>query len=62
MDWTMNDGLYSRFLKWKLNCKNILECELAMLVEKRKCKKLIARNGDLGIAQCLGMYQMKSMP
>ena len=52
MDWTVNDGLYSRFLKWKLKCENILECELAMFVEKRKCKKIIAWNGDLGIVLC----------
>ena len=26
MDWTVNDGLYHRFLKWRLKCKNILEC------------------------------------
>ena len=36
MDWTVNDGLYNRFLKWKLKCENILECELAMLPEARK--------------------------
>ena len=30
MDWTVNDNLYNRFLKWKLKCENILECELAM--------------------------------
>ena len=51
MDWTMNDGLYSIFLKWKLKCKNILECELALLVEKRKCKKIIAWSEDFGIDQ-----------
>ena len=39
MDWTMNDGLYSRFLKWKLKCKHILECEFAMLVEKENVRK-----------------------
>ena len=38
-DWTVNDGLYNRFLKWKLKCENILECELAILPEARKCKK-----------------------
>ena len=32
MDWTVNDGLYQRFLKWCLKCENILECELVMLV------------------------------
>ena len=26
MDWTINDGLYHRFLKWRLKCENILEC------------------------------------
>ena len=33
MDWMVNDALYHRFLKWKLKCKNILECELAALPE-----------------------------
>ena len=40
MDWTVNDGLYHRFLKWCLKCENILECELAMVPEKRQCKKV----------------------
>ena len=31
MDWTVNDALYHRFLKWHLKCENILECELAAL-------------------------------
>ena len=31
MDWTVNDGLYHRFLKWKLKCENILDREPAML-------------------------------
>ena len=42
MDWTVNDSPYHRFLKWRLKCENILECELAMLAERRKCKKVIA--------------------
>ena len=29
MDCTISDVLYHRFFKWKLKCKNILECELA---------------------------------
>ena len=33
MDWTVNDGLYHRFLRWNLKCENILECELAALPE-----------------------------
>ena len=42
MDWTVNDGLYHRFLKWHLQCENILECELAALPERQQCKKVIA--------------------
>ena len=51
MDWTVNDNLYNRFLKWKLKCENILECELAMLVKTRKCKKVIVWSGNSGIDQ-----------
>ena len=32
-DWMVNDALYHRFLKWKLKCENILECELTALRE-----------------------------
>ena len=50
MDWTVNDRLCNRFLKWRLKCKNILECELAALLpEKQKCKKVIAWSGDFGM-------------
>ena len=38
MDWTVNDSLYHHFLKWKLKCENILECELAALPEPQQCK------------------------
>ena len=41
MDWTVNDSLYHRFLKYKLKCENILDCEFAMLPESKKCKKVI---------------------
>ena len=34
---------------WK--CENILECELAMLPEKKQCKKVIALSGDFGMDQ-----------
>ena len=51
MDWDVNDTLYHRFLKWKLKCKNILECELAILQETRKYKKVIAWSGDFGLDQ-----------
>ena len=53
MDWTVNDGLYHRFLKWHLKCETILECELAMLPEKRQCKTVIAWRGDFGMGQYL---------
>ena len=51
MDLTVNDSLYHRFLKWKVKCENILDCELAMLSEARKCKKVVAWSGDFGIDQ-----------
>ena len=51
MEWTVNDGPYHKFLKWCLKCENILECELAMLPEKRQCKKVIAWSGDFGMDQ-----------
>ena len=51
MDWTVNDGLYHRFLKWKLKCENILDCKLAMLPNSKKCKKVIAWNGDSDMDQ-----------
>ena len=51
MDWTVNDGLYHIFLKWRLKCKNILECELAALSECQKCKKVVAWSGDFGMDQ-----------
>ena len=46
MDWTVNDTLYHRFLKLHLKCKNILECELAALLEHQQCEKVIAWSGN----------------
>ena len=51
MDWTVNDGLYNRCLKWQLKCENILDCELVMLPDTRKCKKVLAWSGDFGLDQ-----------
>ena len=60
MDWMMNDSLYHRFLKWKLKCENILHCELAMLPESKKCKRVIVWNEDLeGINMCHGACPQK---
>ena len=51
IDWMVNDALYHRFLKRKLKCKNLLECELTALTECQKCKKIIAWSGDFGMDQ-----------
>ena len=51
MDWTVNEDLSHRILKWHLKCENILECELAALPEHQKCKKVIAWSGDCSMDQ-----------
>ena len=51
MDWTVNDYLYHRFLKWHLKCKNILECKLAALPECQQCIKVITWSGDCRMDQ-----------
>ena len=51
MDWTVNDSLYHMFLKWKLKCENILDCELAMSPEAKKYKNVIVWSGDFGMDQ-----------
>ena len=51
MDWMVNDALYHRFLKWKLKCKNILECELIALPECQKCKKVSMWSGNFWMDQ-----------
>ena len=58
MNWTMDDGLYHRFLKWHLKCETILECELANLPEKQKCQKVIAWSGGFG----MDLYVSWSLP
>ena len=52
---TVNDGLYHRFLKQKLKCKNILQCDLATLPECQKCKKVVAWTGDFGMDQYVSL-------
>ena len=49
MNWTVDDGLYHRFLKWQLKCETILDCELANLPTKQKCQKIIAWSGDFSM-------------
>ena len=58
MNWTVDDGLYHRFLKWHLKWKTILDCELANLPEKQKCQKVIAWSGDFG----MDLYVSWSLP
>ena len=58
MDWTIDDALYSRFIQWKIICENILECELAILYESAKFKKVIQWSGDAG----LDMYISWALP
>ena len=53
MNWTVDDGLYNWFLKWKIKCENILDCELDMLSDAWKCKKVVAWSGDFGIDQVI---------
>ena len=52
----MNDSLYHRFLKWKIKCENILDCELAMLSEARKGKKFVAWSGDFMTDQYVSWF------
>ena len=49
MNWTVDDGLYHRFLKWHLKCETILDCELANLPIKQKYQKVIAWSGNFGM-------------
>ena len=60
MDWTVNDSLYHRSLKWKLMCENILDCAITMLPEAKKCKKVIVWCRDLvWINMCHGACLVK---
>ena len=58
MDWTVNVALQSRLIRWKTKCENILDCELAILQESAKCKKVIQWSGDAG----LDMYISWALP
>ena len=58
MNCTVDDGLYYRFLKWRLKCETILDCELANLPAKQKCQKVIAWSGDFD----MDLYVSWSIP
>ena len=49
MDWTIDDALHSRFIRWRIKCENILNCKLAILQESAKCKNVIQWSGDAGL-------------
>ena len=40
MDWSMDEGLYSCFQDWKLECELILDGELTEIAEPRKVNTL----------------------
>ena len=58
MDWTIDEALHSRFVRWKIKCENILDCKLAILQESANCKKVIQWSGDAG----LDMYISWALP
>ena len=58
MNWTMDNRLSHRFLKWQLKYETILDCELANLPAKQKCQKVIAWSGDFG----MDLYVSWSIP
>ena len=58
MNWTVDDGLYHRFLKWRLKCETILDCELANLSATQKCQNVIAWLGNFG----MDLYVSWSIP
>ena len=61
MDWTVNDGLYHRFLKWRLKCENILECKFPALHECQKCKKFVDWSGSMRLtSMCPGPCPRKT--
>ena len=49
IDWTVDDALHSRFVQGKIKCENILDCELSILQESAKCKKVIQWSRDVGL-------------
>ena len=49
MDWAMDDGLYTCFQDWKLECELILDGELAEIAEPCKVNTLIQWAGSFGL-------------
>ena len=49
MDWSVDDGLYSCFQDWKLECKPILYGELIEIAEPQKVNTLIRWAESFGL-------------
>ena len=58
MEWTVDDALHSRFIRWRIKSENILHCQLAILQENAKCKQVIQWSADAG----LDMYISWNLP
>ena len=39
MNWTVDDGLYNRFAKWKLKCENIFRLQVGHVVRAKKVQE-----------------------
>ena len=59
MDWTVDDALHSRFIRWRIKCENILDCQLAILQENAKCKQVIKWSGDAGLNMYISWNLLK---
>ena len=53
----MEDGLYSHFQDWKLECELILDGELAEIVEPQKVNTLIRWAGSFGLKKSQGVAE-----
>ena len=61
MDWTVDDALHSRYIRWKIKCENTLDCELVNLEESAKCKKKWSKSQEMQDLICTfhGIFQQK---
>ena len=58
MDWTVDDALHSRFIRWRIKCEN-MNCQLAILQESAKCKCVIQWSGDAGLDMYISWNLLK---
>ena len=57
MDWSMDNGLYSHFQDWKLECELIPDGELAEILEPQKVNTLIRWAGSFGLKKPQGVAE-----